>query len=107
MRVCPSFNLTPKTDPNKIKNPWTENPRALPEDKNEYNKQRDKYERNAYLWFYEIWDPKYREPVVYTDIRVMFKEDRISEDHPLVFKGDTEEEILEEIEKRYKGTLIK
>ena len=107
LRVCPSFNLTPKTDPNKIKNPWTENPRALPEDKNEYNKQRDKYERNAYLWFYEIWDPKFREPVVYTDIRVMFKEDRISEDHPLVFKGDTEEEILEEIEKRYKGTLIR
>lgn len=107
LRICPSFNLTPSLDPNKINNPWTEPPKSLPKDQKEYLSQKDKYERNAYLWYYEIVDPDYNDPVVYSDIRIMFKEDRISEDHPLVFKGNTEKEILEEIEKRYEGTVVK
>lgn len=80
---------------------------SLPNNKKEKIPKISDFNEHTCLWFIALTDPVLNHCMVYSDIRIMFKKDKISEDHPLVFKGNTEEEILEEIEKRYNGTVVK
>ena len=102
LKILPSRILKPNDGGIGFKNLY-----SLPNNKKEAIAKINDFNKNTCLWFLALTDPVFNHCMVYSDIRIMFKKDKITEDHPLVFKGNTEEEILEEIEKRYKGTVIK
>jgi hypothetical protein len=102
VQVLPVRNLKPNDGKPGLKDIC-----YMPMNKRQKIDNANQFNKNTCLWYVGYMDPLAGDYMVYSDIRIMFKEDRISEDHPFVFKGNTEEEILEEIEKRYKGTVIK